>query len=193
MHYRISLEGYQIICVRSFSQRANKLSKVYTSQYTVKITQKEHLLIWNSETTQNLNIYLYNYQTKAAIFLATKHEKICSYLKFCYYFLHFEVSVINIIKNENIHLNSWYHIHKKQKNSLETQVVLLIFSLELDIFGVVVKEYIKTAKNGSFCEELFSENDFQAVLANFCCHVYGANTSEAVQKIRTRTLDLYSN
>ena len=23
----------------------------------VRITQKEHLLVWNSETTQNLNIY----------------------------------------------------------------------------------------------------------------------------------------
>ena len=45
-------------------QKANKLSKVWTSQqYTaVRITQEDHLLIWNSETTQNLNIYLYNYQ-----------------------------------------------------------------------------------------------------------------------------------
>ena len=55
------------------------------------------------------------------------------------------------------------------------------------------KEYIKTAKNGSFCEELLSENDFEAVLANFCCYDYGANTSEAVQKISTRTLELYAN
>ena len=46
---------------------------------------KEHLLIWNSETTQNLNIYLHNYQTETTIFLATKHEKTimaCSYLNF---------------------------------------------------------------------------------------------------------------
>ena len=27
------------------------------------------------KTTQNLNIYLHNYQTETAIFLATKHEK----------------------------------------------------------------------------------------------------------------------
>ena len=40
----------------------------------------------------------------------------------------------------------------------------------------------------SFSEELLSENDFEAVLANFCCYDYGANTSEAVQKISTRTL-----
>ena len=31
--------------------------------------------IGNSESTQNLNIYPYNYQTETAIFLATKHEK----------------------------------------------------------------------------------------------------------------------
>ena len=55
------------------------------------------------------------------------------------------------------------------------------------------KEFIKTAKNGSFYGELLSENDFEAILANFCCYDYGANTSEAVQKISTRTLELYVN
>ena len=45
------------------------------------------------------------------------------------------------------------------------------------------REYIKTAKNGGFCEELHSENDFEAVLAAFCCYDYGADASEAVQKI----------
>ena len=39
------------------------------------------------------------------------------------------------------------------------------------------------ANNGGFCEELLSENDFEAVLVNFCCYEYGANASEAVQKI----------
>ena len=48
--------------------------------------------------------------------------------------------------------------------------------------------YIKTAKYGGFCEELLSENDFEAVLVNFCCYEYGVNASEAVQKISTRTL-----
>ena len=56
------------------------------NQSEQRITQqKGHLLIWNSETTQNLNIYLHNYQTETAIFLATKHEKtimVCSYLNF---------------------------------------------------------------------------------------------------------------
>ena len=40
-------------------------------------------------------------------------------------------------------------------------------------------------KNGAFCEELFSENDFETVLITFCCYGYGVNTSEAVQKIAT--------
>ena len=49
--------------------------------------------------------------------------------------------------------------------------------------GWSYSEYIKTAKNGSFCEELLSENDFQAVLAIFFCYDYGANSSEKAQKI----------
>ena len=63
----------------------------------------------------------------------------CSYLNFYKYFLHFELLASNTIKNESIHLNSLQHGHKKQKNSLETQVVLLIFSLELEISGVAVQ------------------------------------------------------
>ena len=43
-------------------------------------------------------------------------------------------------------------------------------------------------KNGGFFEELLSENDFEAVLVNFCCYEYGANASEAVLEISTRTL-----
>ena len=46
----------------------------------------------------------------------------------------------------------------------------------------------KQQKNGGFCEDLLSENDFEAVLVNFCYYEYGANASEAVQKISTRTL-----
>ena len=54
--------------------------------------------------------------------------------------------------------------------------------------GWLYREYIKTAKNGSFCEELPIENDFEAVLAYFCCD-HGANASEAVQKIATDQKD----
>ena len=153
--------------------------------------------MWNSETTQNLNIYLYNYQTETAIFLATKHEKTimaCSYLNFYQYFLHFEILGQQYYKNESIHLNSWHHSHKKQKDGPKnTGHICWYFRLNLKYLGWPYKEYIKTAKNGSFCEELLSENDFEAVLANFCCYDYGANTSEAVQKISTRTLELYAN
>ena len=35
---------------------------------------------------------------------------------------------------------------------------------------------------------MLSENDFETVFVNFCCYEYGANVSEAVQKISTRTL-----
>ena len=70
-------------------------------------------------------------------------------------------------KIESIHLNSWPHNHKKQKSSPETQVIF---------------------------EELLGENDFEAFSANFCCYdYYGANASEAVQKITKRTLELYAN
>ena len=89
------------------------------------------------------------WKTETAIFLATKHEKTimaCSYLIFYKYFLHFELLASNTIKNESIHLNSWHHSHKKQKNSLETQVVLLIFSLELEISGVVVQRIHQNSK-----------------------------------------------
>ena len=36
-----------------------------------------------------------------------------------------------------------------------------------------------------FCDEQLSENDFEVILVNFCCYDYGANASEAVQKIST--------
>ena len=51
--------------------------------------------------------------------------------------------------------------------------------------GCPYKAYIKTAKNGGFCEELLSENDFEAVLVTFSCYNHGGNTSEAFQKIAT--------
>ena len=69
----------------------------------------------------------------------------------------------------------------------------MIFSLELEIFGVAVQRIHQTLKNGTFCEELLSENDFEAVLVNFCCYDYGTNASEAVQMISTRTLGVCAN
>ena len=65
--------------------------------------------------------------------------------------------------------------------------------MNLKYLGWTYEEYMKTAKNVTLCVELLSENDFEAVLANFCCHDYGGNISERVQKISTRTLKLYAN
>ena len=59
--------------------------------------------------------------------------------------------------------------------------------MQLFKFFQPYRKYIKTAKNGGFCEELLSENDFEAALVNFYCYEYGANSSEAVQKISPRT------
>ena len=60
--------------------------------------------------------------------------------------------------------------------------------MQLFKFFQPYRKYIKTAKNGGFCEELLSENDFEAVLVSFCCYEYDASASEAVQKISTRAL-----
>ena len=59
------------------------------------------------------------------------------------------------------------------------------FHLNLTLLRWPYRTYIKTLKNGDFCEELRSENDFATVLATFCCYDHGANTSETVQKIPT--------
>ena len=65
------------------------------------------------------------------------------------------------------------------------------FCLNLKYLGWPYRVYIKTAKNGGFCEECFIENDFKAVLATFYCYKYGANTSEAVQIIATNQKDYH--
>ena len=99
-------------------QMFNKLYRKYTPVRSTQ--QKEHLLIWNSETTQNLNIYLHNYQTQTAIFLATKHDK-----------------------------NNWY-------------------GMQLFKFFHTENTSKQQKKVAGFCEELPRENDFDAVLINFC-------------------------
>ena len=72
---------------------------------------------------------------------------------------------------------AWHHSHKKQKDNLETDPFCWYFGLNLKYLEWLYREYIKTAKNGSFGEELLGEIDFKAVLANFCCYGYGANAS----------------
>ena len=73
----------------------------------------------------------------------------------------------------------WFFIVIRNGKSPETPALLLIFSLKLEISGVAVQSIIKTAINDNFCEELLSENDFETVLATFCCYDHGAKASEA--------------
>ena len=61
--------------------------------------------------------------------------------------------------------------------------------MNLKFLGWAYREYIKTAKDGDFCEELLSENGFEAVSGTFGCYDYSANPSEAVQKIATDQKD----
>ena len=68
---------------------------------------------------------------------------------------------------------------------------MFIFLLELEVSGVVVHRIHWNNKKGSFCEKLLSENDFGTILATFCCYDYGANVSEAVQKIATDQKDYH--
>ena len=75
------------------------------------------------------------------------------------------------------------HSHKKRKDSLETGLHCWYFRLNLKYLGWPYRKYIKTAEKVVFCEEFLNENDFEAVLATFCCYDYGANSSEAVRKI----------
>ena len=58
-----------------------------------------------------------------------------------------------------------------------------MFRLNLKHLWWLYRGYIKTAKNGAYCKELLSENDFEAVLAIFCCYDQGGKAFEAVQKI----------
>ena len=128
MYYRISLEGYQTISVRSFHlQRANELFQKHLA--SIQDHPKRTSVDMELRNYPKPNIYLYNYQTETAISLATKREKTimaCSYLFIFNYFLHFELFACNTTyKNESIHLNSWHHSHKKQKDGLETQVIFV--------------------------------------------------------------------
>ena len=45
--------------------------------------------------------------------------------------------------------------------------------------------------DGGLYEKLLSENDFEFVLAFFCCYEYGAKAFEAVQKIATDQKDYH--
>ena len=48
---------------------------------------------------------------------------------------------------------------------------------------MTVQRIHQNSENYGLCEEVLCENNFEAVLGTFCCYDYGANASEAVQKI----------
>ena len=58
------------------------------------------------------------------------------------------------------------------------------FRWNLKYLGWPYRAYIKTAKSSNFCEELLSENNFETVLATFCCNDLGTMASEKVQEIK---------
>ena len=110
-------------------QAFKSINKSIIQQFRIHSTPKKNICWYNSESTENLNIYLYNYQTETAIFLATKHEKTvmaCSYL-FFKYFLHFklltsnhalEIYVLNIEENYLTRQLSWKFTYTLRKTIL---------------------------------------------------------------------------
>ena len=85
----------------------------------------------------------------------------------------------------------WYeYSHKKRRDGPETWDWKLgphcwYFHLNLRYLGWPYRAYIKTAKNGNYCEELLSEREFGVILATFCCCDHRTKASEAVQRIAT--------
>ena len=66
-----------------------------------------------------------------------------------------------------------------------------MFSLGFEISGVTVQRIHQNSEKWWLNEELLSENNFEAVLATFCCHDYGANASEVDQKVATYQKDYH--
>ena len=98
--------------------------------------------------------------------------------------------------SQNLTKTKWTLFHSQKKRHLIANIVIRnrkivwkhgrycwYFRLNLKCPGWPYRAYIKTAKNGHFCEELLSENDFEAVLATLCCYDHGAKASKGVQKI----------
>ena len=109
------------------------------------------------------------------IFLAIKIDIAIIYFLFIFHkviYIPVSITSIIVIKNGNICLRRgpycWY------------------FHLTLKYFG-----WLYISENRSVCEEMHSENEFEAVLSNFCRYDYDANASETVQKIATDQKDYH--
>ena len=72
---------------------------------------------------------------------------------------------------ENINeINTKLYQTQLLSNRCETiSVHCLYFHLNLKYLVQQYRAYTHIAKNSDFCEELFIENEFDAVLAFFCC------------------------
>ena len=66
---------------------------------------------------------------------------------------------------------------------MEIRGALFIFSLELEISRMAIKRPHEISEKWWLCEELLSENNFDAVLVTFCCFDYCVNPSETAQKM----------
>ena len=64
------------------------------------------------------------------------------------------------------------HSHKKRKDSLETLAVLLTLYRDRN-WSSRTGDTSKHRNMAAFSEEFLSENDYDAVLATFCCCEYG--------------------
>ena len=84
--YQVSLEVHETICICAKSFFIFKGSTSYIENINLSGSPKKNICWYETQKLpKNLNIYLHNYQTGTAIFLATKHEKTvmaCSYLNF---------------------------------------------------------------------------------------------------------------
>ena len=78
----------------------------------------------------------------------------------------------------------FYHVIGKGSIVWKQGVVLLIFLFEDGRDGRTGNTS-KQQKMVVFSEELLSENQFEGVLAIFCCSDYGVNVSKTVERIDT--------
>ena len=155
VYYRISLERYQIIVLDPFHLQGPQqaFESINQSIYTMSGSPKKNISWYGTQKplNQNLKIYLYIYQKETAIFLATKHEKTvmaCSYLIFLKIFPSFWTCGLQCYKKESIHLNLWPGtiVIRNRKIIWKHRSFLLIFWLELKLFGVAVQTIHQNSK-----------------------------------------------
>ena len=68
----------------------------------------------------------------------------------------------------------------------------MMFSLEVEIFGLATQRIYQNSGKWWNCEELLCENDFQSVLTTLWCYDYDANTSEAVSNVAKDPKDYHN-